>query len=323
MPTLSVLDAAGATQTINTLPAVGRSAAAAALPTAWSTEDLAAITAMSGKFPAALGRLAVAASMSIGLSNEDKAVLDALSAKFPAALGRLAATASQSHALSNEDKAVLDAISAKLPAALGRLSAATSQSHALSTEDKAALDAMSAKFPATLGQLGRAASMSVGLSTEDAALLAVLGELSTSPATSGTGGTWSQSALLRGIYNLLASNVTSLPHFTLDATSDLSNGNVSRSGTGEIQMLAAGGAGVTHKIHRYAIIVPAAGTVEIRDGAVGASGAMRRKHVFTGKGGIDRIFDPRPYAKGTAATAMSFYWSGTGDANIDFDYASN
>ena len=115
-PTITVKDAAGATQTINTINANGRAAAADSQPTAMSTEDLAVLTALSAKLPAALGRLAAAASLSAALSTEDKAALDAMSAKLPAALGRLAAAASLSQTLSTEDKAVLDAMNAKLAA---------------------------------------------------------------------------------------------------------------------------------------------------------------------------------------------------------------
>lgn len=64
------------------LPTVGRKAAAASLPMVLSDEDLAVLTAMSAKLPAALGRLAAAASLSAALSTEDKAVIDAMNAKL-------------------------------------------------------------------------------------------------------------------------------------------------------------------------------------------------------------------------------------------------
>lgn len=47
MPTLQVKDANSATQTVNTLPDLGRTAAAASTPMAMSTEDLAALTAVN------------------------------------------------------------------------------------------------------------------------------------------------------------------------------------------------------------------------------------------------------------------------------------
>lgn len=47
MPAISVLDATGATQVVQTLPAVGRLVAATSLPTVFSTEDLAAVNAIT------------------------------------------------------------------------------------------------------------------------------------------------------------------------------------------------------------------------------------------------------------------------------------
>lgn len=115
-PTITVKDAAGATQTINTINTNGRTTAAESQPVALSDEDKAALDAIDAKLPPSVGRKAAAESISSVMSNEDKAALDAMSAKLPGALGRLAAAASMSQTLSNEDKAVLDAMNAKLAA---------------------------------------------------------------------------------------------------------------------------------------------------------------------------------------------------------------
>lgn len=110
---------------------------------------------------------------------------------------------------------------------------------------------------------------------------------------------------------------TSQPDFELADASDLTSAAVSRNGAGETTMVTAT-ASQTTRLHQYSIVVPAAGTVEIRDGA---SGAVLRKHVFSAANmGIDKHFRVRPYAKTTVNTALIFYWSGTGQAEIEFDY---
>jgi hypothetical protein len=101
---------------------------------------------------------------------------------------------------------------------------------------------------------------------------------------------------------------------SLLTASGLTSGNVSRTGSGVTEMVAAA-SGETARLHRYAVTVPGAGTVEIRDGSTAI-----RKHVFPAAGGMVREFSDRPYAKTTANTALNFYWSGSGEANIDFEY---
>lgn len=122
---------------------------------------------------------------------------------------------------------------------------------------------------------------------------------------------------LGNVETALTTPATSIPHFGLDATLDYTPGNVSRSGAGETTMVSAT-ASQTTRLYQYAVTVPAAGTVEIRDGA---SGTVKRKHIFAAAGGIVRDDRAgRPWAVTTANTALVFYYSGTGEANIDFDY---
>lgn len=123
-------------------------------------------------------------------------------------------------------------------------------------------------------------------------------------------------AAVEGVQAALEAPVDELPPEPLMPDSDMTAGNVSRSGAGETSMVAATTAQTT-KLYCYAVTVPGAGTVEIRDGA---GGAALRKHIFPATGGIIRDVRSRPYAKTTANTALMFYWSGSGEANIDFDY---
>lgn len=116
----------------------------------------------------------------------------------------------------------------------------------------------------------------------------------------------------------LTTPATELPKTPLMGTSDLTASNVSRSGVGETSMVAATTSQTT-KLYGYAVTVPGAGTVEVRDGV---GGTALRKHIFPAAGGIIRDVRSRPYAKTTANTALVFYWSGTGEANIDFDYVT-
>ena len=153
------------------IEAKGQQARADSLPTTWSTEDLAVMTGMSAKLPAALGQAARAASLSTTWCTEDQAIMDGMSAKLPAALGQQARAASLSTAWCTEDQAIMNGMSAKLPAALGQQARADSMSTTWSTEDQAIMDGISGKLPATLGQKARAASLAVAWSTEDQAIM--------------------------------------------------------------------------------------------------------------------------------------------------------
>ena len=88
MSTINVLDAAGATQTVQAPNPNGRAAAALSRPVALSTEDLAALgtlaldatlAALSAKLPASLGAKAGAASLSTVAATDDYARLPAAS----------------------------------------------------------------------------------------------------------------------------------------------------------------------------------------------------------------------------------------------------
>lgn len=118
---------------------------------------------------------------------------------------------------------------------------------------------------------------------------------------------------------LLGTTVDTLAETPLMAASDLTGHNVSRTGAGETSMVAAV-ASQTTRVHAYAVTVPGAGTVEIRSGA---SGTVLRKHIFPAAGGLERNHRERPYGKTGANTALMFYWSGSGEAHIDFDYVTS
>lgn len=124
-----------------------------------------------------------------------------------------------------------------------------------------------------------------------------------------------QTAVLEDIETALTAPVSELPKTPLLSESDMVAGNVSRTGAGETTMVAAV-SGQTTKLHAYAVTVPGPGTVEIRNGT---GGTVLRKHVFPDKGGLIRDERERPYAKTGTNTALVFYWSGSGEANIDFD----
>lgn len=99
-------------------------------------------------------------------------------------------------------------------------------------------------------------------------------------------------------------------------TSGMQSHNVSRTGAG-VEVMVGAQAGEVTRLYRYAITVPGAGTVEIRSGT-----DVRRRHKFPSSngGGIVRDLSSRPYAVTDANTALNFYWSGSGEAHIDFEY---
>jgi hypothetical protein len=126
-------------------------------------------------------------------------------------------------------------------------------------------------------------------------------------------------ALLTEIRDILNTPLSETPPPSTELTSELSVGNVSRTGAGETTMAAAV-ASQTTKLYEYAVTVPGAGTIEIRNGA---GGTVLRKHVFPDKGGLHKSFRSRPYAVTGVNTALVFYWSGTGEANIDYDFETS
>lgn len=137
--------------------------------------------------------------------------------------------------------------------------------------------------------------------------------------SSGTAVDLATEATLLDVLTALETPATALPPTPLMTTSDMLHGNVSRTGAGETEMVNQV-SGQTTKLYMYALTVPGAGTVEIRDGT---AGTVLRKHVFSAAGGIVLDFNSRPYAKTTANTDLTFYWSGSGEANIDFDYVTS
>jgi hypothetical protein len=123
-------------------------------------------------------------------------------------------------------------------------------------------------------------------------------------------------ASLQNLITAVSQPATEIPHEALDATLDVTHANVSRTGAGETTMVSATSSQTT-RLHEYIVTVPGAGTVEIRDGA---SGTALVKHIFAAADGVGREFNGRPWGVTTANTALIFYWSGSGEANIDFFY---
>jgi len=115
--------------------------------------------------------------------------------------------------------------------------------------------------------------VSVDLATE-ATQLDVLAELQTSP--------------------------TSIPHFATDTTSDLTYGFSSSSASGEVSLVTAT-SGQTTRIYKAVVTAAAATVVELRDGA---SGTALWTIEFPAAGAYVFDFDPRPWAKTTANTAL-------------------
>lgn len=94
---------------------------------------------------------------------------------------------------------------------------------------------------------------------------------------------------------------TSIPHFALDAASDLSYVFSTGSASGERAALVSATAAQTTRVHRMVITAAAATVIELRDGAAGT--ALWTVE-FPAAGAYTFDFDPRPWAKTTANTAL-------------------
>lgn len=99
----------------------------------------------------------------------------------------------------------------------------------------------------------------------------------------------------------LEAAATSIPHFALDAASDLSYVFSTGSASGERAALVSATASQTTRVHRMVITAAAATVIELRDGA---SGTPLWTVEFPAAGAYTFDFDPRPWAKTTANTAL-------------------
>jgi len=102
------------------------------------------------------------------------------------------------------------------------------------------------------------------------------------------------------ILSELQAAATSIPHFALDTTSDLTYAFSSSSSSGEVTLVSAT-ASQTTRVHRMVITAAAATVIELRDGA---SGSALWTVEFPAAGAYVFDFDPRPWAKTTANTAL-------------------
>lgn len=167
----------------------------------------------------------------------------------------------------------------------------------LGVKDKDNADQTINTLPAA-GRVAEAESLSVALSDEDQADVAT------------------ELALLGSIDTTLATPATSLPHFALDATNDLTSVTVTRSTSGETSAVSAT-ASQTTRVHRGHITAAGAVTVSLLDGS---GGTVLRKWVFPAAGGWDLIFDPRPYAITSANTALYVSTDAAVAVNFTLDY---
>jgi len=140
----------------------------------------------------------------------------------------------------------------------------------------------------TLPAAGRAAeaeSLSVALSDEDQADVAT------------------ELALLGSIDTTLATPATSLPHFALDSTSDLTKVALDFTSTSD-QTVVSATSGQTTRVHRVRLYIASAVTLSVYDGT--SSGTLLEKMVFAGGGVYVLDFDPRPYWITSANSALTF-----------------
>ena len=109
-----------------------------------------------------------------------------------------------------------------------------------------------------------------------------------------------QQTTLDSIDTSLSTPATSIPHFALDTTSDLTYVFDTSSSSGERTLVSATSSQTT-RVHRMVITAAAATVIELRDGA---SGTALWSVEFPAAGAYVFDFDPRPWAKTTANTAL-------------------
>lgn len=99
----------------------------------------------------------------------------------------------------------------------------------------------------------------------------------------------------------LTTALTSIPHVALDTTTDLSYVFSTGSASGERAALVSATASQTTRVHRMVITAAAATVIELRDGT---GGTALWTVEFPAAGAYTFDFDPRPWAKTTANTAL-------------------
>lgn len=124
---------------------------------------------------------------------------------------------------------------------------------------------------------------------------------------------------LQDVLTALQTPATSLPHFATDTTSDLTHGFSSSSSSGERTLVGAV-SGQTTRIYRMTITAAAATVIELRDGA---SGTALKTMEFPAAGAYVYDFDPRPYVKTTANTALILNSTVATKTTIDFGYITS
>lgn len=196
MATITVLDSAGATQTVAKVVNTGSAAATDSLPVAAATEDIARVGTITETAPAT-------DTASSGLNGRLQRIaqrLTSLIALLPASLGSKADAASLAVTQSTEDKAVQTAISAVAGTTSGA-AVTTDATGTLQQYLRGIITKMVAQLPASLGSKADTASLAVTQSTEDkavqTALAAVLGTTSGAAVTTDANGTIQQ--YLRGL----------------------------------------------------------------------------------------------------------------------------
>ncbi len=129
----------------------------------------------------------------------------------------------------------------------------------------------------------------------------------------------SEGSSLGDVVTALTTPATSIPHFATDTTSDLTHGFSSSSSSGERTLVAAVSSQTT-RIYRMTLSAAAATVIELRDGA---SGTALKTIEFPAAGAYVYDFDPRPYCKTTANTALILNSTVATKTTIDFGYLTS
>ena len=117
----------------------------------------------------------------------------------------------------------------------------------------------------------------------------------------------------------LQTAATDIPHFALDATSDLSRVYGSGSTVAEASLVAAV-SGQTTRVHKLRITSAGAGYVEFRDGS---AGTVLELFPFPAAGAYVIDFDPRPLFKTSANTALYWYRSAAVAMTVTAHYVTS
>jgi hypothetical protein len=139
------------------------------------------------------------------------------------------------------------------------------------------------------------------------------GSLTDTAATTGTGGTLSLAALLRGILNTLLTPVTFLAPTPLLTASDMSRYKVAITNNTGVAIVALT-SGQTVRIHRMRLYAKTTAVdVSIYDGDPGSGGTELENIPLAAGGGIILDFDSRPYWESTSGATLYLKASGSCD----------